>query len=459
MILLRSWLNDRVVDSTWLRRIYGLIAGWRARRASARGQRFRSAELQLGAWRLLGPGLFGVRRMAAVTSLVREGYFEDGRPAPISQNRFLHEFRAGQEADQIRARWGRFPLYDQVRMRHEGIDDPERQGDLMVLKSSDERTGEKGVLFIMYTETIRDFPAVYDVARLAKSYMLVLEPSWWGYQDSAFLSYLGSDLNVVVLAQWRPDFEFIQQLQSNLVPLRLGAGDWIDPGIFRPKVGPGRTYDLVMISGWSPFKRHALLFRTLRTIRRKHGRKLTVALIGYPLHWPRQNIEGLMRRYDVQEQCTIFENISPGEVAQIVGDSKAYVLLSRREGANRGLYESLFAGTPVIVHRHHRGVNLDQITEEVGLLADDDELPAVILSAVDGWQRFRPAEWARANTGWANSSRMLNQALLTIAREQGLPWTRDIVCKKNAPNLRYAQAGVHREFEAEYERLKGYLLA
>jgi hypothetical protein len=32
------------------------------------------------------------------------------------------------------------------------------------------------------------------------------------------------------------------------------------------------------------------------------------------------------------------------------------------------------------------------------------------------------------------------------------------VAKKNAPNLRYAELGIYKEFEEEYERLSSYLL-
>jgi len=458
LFVLRSRLNDLVVDSPSLRRLYGLVASGRAWWARAQGRRFQSADVLLQAWRLLGPDLFGKKRIAVVRELFQESCFSNGGPAPVVANELLREFSSSPEAQRIRHEFAGFPLADRVRMRYpRPNDDPERQGDLMVLKAYDEATGEKGVLYVMYSESIRRFPALFDLPRLASRYMLVLEPSWWGYQDAEFLLYLGADLDVVVLAQCRPDFEFIRDLQTNLVPARLGAGDWIDPDRFHPKASRDRAYDLVMVSGWNVLKRHTLLFRTLRKLKQEHGRVLSVALIGYPQHWTRTKIEKLMRRYDVQEQCTVFENIPHDEVARVVGDAKAYVLLSRREGANRGLYESLFCGTPVIVYRHHRGVNLDHVTKDVGRLADDEELAGVILSVVDGWEQFRPREWALANTGWVTSTRLLNRTLEGIARQRDLPWTTDIVGHKNAPNLKYAEAGVYRRFGPEYERLQQYL--
>ena len=460
MLVLHTWLNDLFVGSGSLQELYGRLADVRAAWARVRGRRFHRADVLLGAWRLLGPDLFGVKRIDALRKLLVDCCFEHGDLAPTRQNRLLWEFGRSAEAQRVRARYAVFPMADRVRMRHpRPNDDPERQGDLIVLKAYDEASGEKGVLYLMYTESIRQFPALFDLPRLASKYVLVLEPSWWGYQDAAFLLYLGSDLDVAVLAQCRPDFEFVQDLRSNLVPVRLGAGDWVDPENFHPQNGRHRTYDVVMVSGWNVLKRHRLLFRTLRELKRKRGRALSVALIGYPQHWTRVNIEKLMRRYGVQDQCTVFENIPHSEVARVVGDSKTYVLLSRREGANRGLYESLFCGTPVVVYRHHRGVNLDHVTEDVGRLADDAELEEVILSVVDGWERFRPRDWAVANTGWMNSTRILNRMIAGMAHRRGLPWTAEIVGHKNAPNLRYAEPGMYRRFDAEYERLQEYLLS
>ena len=201
MLVLRTWLNDWVVGSAPLRRLYGWVATGRAYVAGVRRRPFHRADVLLGAWRLLGPDLFGAKRIHAVRALLSEYCFENGELAPVRQNRLLAEFASGAEAQRVRQAFARFPLADRVRMRHpRPADDPERQGDLIVLKAHDEASGEKGVLYLMYGESIRQFPALFDLRRLASKYMIVLEPSWWGYEDAAFLLYLGSDLDVVVLA-------------------------------------------------------------------------------------------------------------------------------------------------------------------------------------------------------------------------------------------------------------------
>ena len=71
---------------------------------------------------------------------------------------------------------------------------------------------------------------------------------------------------------------------------------------------------------------------------------------------------------------------------------------------------------------------------------------------------FDPRSWALENAGYTNATRKLNAALSELAHHRGLPWTRDIVAKKNAPNLRYVELGRYKEFEEEYEGLGDFLL-
>jgi glycosyltransferase involved in cell wall biosynthesis len=338
-------------------------------------------------------------------------------------------------------------------------DDPERQGDLIILKRHDPATGEKGVILVSFTESVQRFAALFDLDAIASRYVLVFEPSWWGYQDHTFMMYLSSDLDVVIESPSRSDFDFIDGLGSNLVASRVGAGDWIDPDVFRPEESVRREYDLVMVSSWNPLKRHAELFQTLAGMRRGRGRSLRVALVGYPDGWTREDVERLARRHSVLDCITFFESIPHAEVARVVSRSRAYVLLSRREGANRALYEAIFCDTPVIVYRHHRGVNTDHVTGEVGVLFEDGRLEEAIAQLLDADSAPRPRAWGLEHTGFHNATRLLNESLRALAARRGSPWTTDIVEKKMAPALYYGRPGTYREFAEEYDRLATFLRA
>ncbi len=451
-------LRERADRLPGLHRLHGVAAGAAARLDMALGRRWAAVSRLQRAWRYAGEARVNPTLVLQAEGLIRAACYRGSELAPLAENGFVGEFLRSREARALRRFWDAVPLEHRVRLRKpRPEEDPERQGNLMALKSPDPSKGEKGVLLAMYSPTFPELVAVFDHARLFDRYRLVLEPSTWGYQDPALLLYLGAEAEVVVLAQRREDYEYLLAHGRNLKPLRLGAGDWIDPGQFRPAPREGFDFDLVMVSAWDPVKRHHALFEALRRLRDRHGRVLRAALVGYPMRWRRERIEAMMRRWGVAEQCTLFELVPPSRVAEIVSRSAVSLLLSHREGANRAIYESLFCDTPVLVPRHHIGVNLDHVNADTGLLFDDDALAPALLAAIDGRGSFRPRAWALANTGWANSTRRLNSFLREMALGRGEPWTRDIAERKNAPNLRYVRPGAYREFEAAHLGLEEYL--
>jgi glycosyltransferase involved in cell wall biosynthesis len=457
----RLWLKERVYESSFLKSLYASWADFQSRRALGRGEPYEAARRMFQVWRHLGTDGLGERRVARLLQLVRENCYRDGRLLPAAENGLRLHFIRSAKALEIRKLYGSFPLEHRVRMRFPRPEsDPERQGDLIVLKPYDAATGERGVLMVMYGEGIVALAAIYDLAALASRYTLVLETSGWGYQEVSFFLYLGSDLNVLVQSPRIQDFEFIEGLDSNLIPVRTGSGEWVDSSTFHPReAGAEAEFDLVMVAAWDPLKRHELLFRAVARLKRERGGNgLRMALIGYAMGWPRKRIERLLQRYGLENDCTIFERIPHAEVARIVANSKVSLLLSRQEGSNRSVYESMFCGTPVIVYRHHRGINLEHVNERTGLLADDDELASAIAKIVDNPEAFDPRGWALENIGYENATAIVNEGLRALAARRGLLWTRDIAAKKNAPNLRYAEPGIYKSFEGEYERLKDYLL-
>jgi glycosyltransferase involved in cell wall biosynthesis len=452
-----QWFKDRFYSSRALQYPYRSWLDMRSKAALARRQPFAAASRMLHMWRQLGTEGFGAERVARLMEVVRENCYHDGKLLSAADNRLRLEFVQSDKAREIRKLYGAFAPEHRVRLRYPNDDDPERQGDLMVLKRYDPQSGERGVLMLMYSEAVLAMAAMYDLGALASQYMFVLEPSSWGYQDARFLLYLGSDLDVLIQSPRFEDFEFIESLRTNLVAVRVGAGEWVDPAIFQAREkDKSAEYDVVMLAAWDPLKRHEVFFRAAARVKRE--RPLRFALIGYDMGWTREPIERLLRQYDLENDATIYEDIPHAEVARIVADSKVSLLLSQREGASRAIYESMFCGTPIIVYRQQCGVNLDHVNQHTGLLADDDELADVIKSVLDRPEAFDPRSWAVENAGYSKATEKINAALAEMATRRGYLWTRDIEAKKNAPNLRYAAAGVHQDFAAEYERLGEFLL-
>lgn len=375
----------------------------------------------------------------------------------VGENKWLKAFVGTHEADRLRAHFAGVAMDHRVRLREPNDEDPRRQGNLIILKRHDPATGEKGVLLLTYSEPLRRFPAMYDLAALAGRYAFVLEPSSWGYEDPTYFLYVGADVDVVVQAPWYRDFQFLHELRSNIHPVRFGAGDWVDPDVFASSVPRGsRRFDVVVVSSWSPWKRHRDLFRAAAELKHR-GVILRIALVGYPLVWDQDRITRLLEEFGVRQQCTIFDSIPQSEVAGVVGDSEAYVLLSRREGANRALYEALFCDTPVVVYAGHRGVDTEMVQNGVGILYEPAGLGDAILSVLSNRAAFRPLAWARDNSGYLNSTAALNAVLRQMVTQRGLPWTRDIVPKKNAPEVRYVRDEDRELMQPEYPLLAEFL--
>ena len=455
----RTAWKRRMADSSLLQRAYAATRGGLSRFAALRGHPYEAARQLLSAWKHLPPERFGAPRERRFARMLRDGCFDGDQLRPVAQNAFRRDLVDSRVGREIRARYGAFPLEHRVRMRFpRDNDDPERQGDLMILKNPDPATGERGVILLMFHETVQYVAATYDLGALAPHWSLVLETSNWGAQDARFLPYIGSDLEVHVFAPRAPDHAWFEALRTNVQPIRLGSGEWVDPAVFQKPEVAERAYDVAMVAAWDPLKRHEVLLQALRKIRDVHGRRLKAVLIGYRMAWERSQVEALVRAYGLEEDCTFFEMIPQAEVARLVAASGVSVLLSLQEGANRAVYESLFCDTPVVVSREHKGINLEHVNKSTGLLAGDEEVADALLCVLDDRARFTPRAWAQEHIGFHVARRLLNERLRETALAADRPWTRDIAGKKNAPSQRYTEPGLYRSFEAAYASLSAHLL-
>jgi len=451
--------KERVGRSSLLRRAYALGVGLRSRLASLTGHPFAAARHLLRGWKHLGEEGLGRRRAARALSLIERATRRDGTLVPVRENALRADFLRSRTARGLRAKFGAFPLEHRVRLRYPRPDpDPERQGDLVILKSPDDATGEKGVILVMYHEGIEAVAAVFDLEVLATRWQFVLETSNWGAQDGRFLPYIGADVDALVMAPRAEDFAFFERLGTNLVPIRVGSGEWVDPAVFVPKPEDEPfLHDVVMVASWDPLKRHATLFDAIAALARR-GRRLSVCLIGVPGAMTREDVAAMATARGLGEQVTIHEKIPHAEVARLVARSRVSVLLSRQEGSNRAVYESLFVGTPAVVFADHKGIDLGHVNARTGRLARDAELPDALAAVIDGRAAFDPAAYAREELGYANAARKVNDALKRLAAAKGRPFTREIVGKRNAPNLRYVEPGVYARFAADYDGLASALI-
>ena len=322
---------------------------------------------------------------------------------------------------------------------------------LMVLKPKISAT-EKGVLLIKFSETLGKMIKHADIEKLTQDYTLLIEPSWSGYCDADLMYYTQFKDPIFVETPDQGDFEFLIRLNSNLVPLAVGSGDWVDPAIAEPYLSAPKKFDLVMNSHWGKWKRHFALFQAIR------GTGLKVALIGFS--WDKRSVEDihkLARYYGVAEQIEIFEKVPFDKVMEINAQSRYAVLLSLKEGANRAIPEAMFANTPAIVLSETVGGVQKNVSRESGRVCKQKDLKFVIQSLTSAPPSFNPRQWAVANISHKTSTEFVNRQLKANAFNNGLAWTTDIVERKNSPELAYANLSDKEDMLPNNQQLSNYV--
>jgi glycosyltransferase involved in cell wall biosynthesis len=327
----------------------------------------------------------------------------------------------------------------------------------MILKAWNPDNNEKGVIALHYTESLAKFASLYNLQKISKHYRIVLEPSWWGYQNVYFLFYLYLSTDIIIQCPDQDDYEFINKINNNFNATRIGAGDWVDEKLFCDGKNQNKLYDIVMVGNWSKIKRHEVLFDAIS--KNNEIRKFKIALIGYPSHGRTKNdIINEAEKYGIYNNITIYENINVDNVADVLRKSKLNVLLSKGEGANRGIYEGMFSGNVIVLYNRNRGVNKLNINEETGVLSSEQELPDILYKCVKGYNKYNTADWANNNIGAINSSKNMNEIIKNIAISKGEEWTTDIAYKMNKPNNLYYKNSDRIKLEFEYNNLINYLL-
>ena len=320
--------------------------------------------------------------------------------------------------------------------------------DLIVLKRATAQ--EKGVILLKYARTFSAVHALLDMRALHERYTFVLEPCWAGYCDPSLLMFVAPGNPVFVQCFTREDYELVTRIGEPLVPLRLGPADWVDADLFSPPSSVEKTHDVVMVANWARHKRHVQLFRALKRISDRHIR---VLLIGFP--WGGRTAEDIRREAAAEAgahiSVDVVERLTAGEVADRVSRCKVFVFLSRKEGDNKALVESMFLDVPVIVYDKTIGGAASRVNPSTGILASDEQLADKIRDMLDRHQEFAPRQWACSHSGSAVATRVLDEEIRRVVTRAGGRYTESIVEKANSPNLAYKDPACRARFQADYD--------
>lgn len=315
-------------------------------------------------------------------------------------------------------------------------------GRILVLKVprlADGQVLEKGALVIKFTETFGPAFQGLDVQRLARYFRIILEPSWVGYSLPAILAWTRlSPEKVVVMAPYQPDHDLLRAIDSNLVPVTVGPADWVNPTRFRKLEGVEKTYDAIYVANYNPMKRVDRYLRAVVRVSRsrpEYRAALLCAGVGKGEFGPvtQETIAWAKTRANLD----FLRGGNQVMLNELFNRSKVNVLLSLREGMNKGLAEGLFAGTPALLLAESACGNHRHINPETGRVVPDRELEGALGWFSDHDAQFQPHRWAEANISPAASTANLSRELSLLEVAEGRDWTTDLWVKANQPEMKY----------------------
>ena len=223
------------------------------------------------------------------------------------------------------------------------------------------------------------------------------------------------------------DFDFIKQLNTNLIPVEFGASDWLDSNIFHPIPDLKKKYDCIMVCDWFNYKRHYSLLRAMSAIK-KHSLK---AILVSNAEGIIDTLKNVARYYGVEDNVTFLQGLSQDKLNVLYNESKVNLLLSYKEGANKTLFEGMFANTPAVLINNNIGVNKSYINDETGKLIDEKDLPATLVMFSQEYAKYNPRQWVMNKISCQKTTQKLNAILKNVALQKGEEWTEDIRIKVN----------------------------
>lgn len=282
---------------------------------------------------------------------------------------------------------------------------------------------ERGLVFISFESQWVKLLRRLDLRDFAERYDLVLAPSGSPHNLINYVFAAEYPGTLYTLMSNHSDLAAMPGVSAKLVTVPLYASSWVNPAWFAPKPRTARVFDVIMVANFAKFKRHHVLFRALPSM----PREFRILLIGQ--HQDARtsaSVEDEARWYGVRDRFTLRVNQSYSAVARAFCESRASVILSRREGSCVVVAESMFADAPVAVLENAELGSRAFINDRTGIFVREEELAEQLAELVEHADCFAPRAWAETHISCRQSSKLLNAVVQDHARKQGRTWTRDL---------------------------------
>lgn len=341
------------------------------------------------------------------------------------------------------------------------FDDPAEMidGIVNILKVPSEN--EKGVLIVNYNYYFPLFFKFFDLEKLTRHYIVILEPSWAGYCDLGILSYSLLESEVYVQTYERRDREFINKVGMNFVPVDVGPNWFVNHNTFKPNnIHKVKDIDVLVVSAWAKFKRHRQLFKALSKVELfEDTNEIKIVCIGYPADLTKKDIESYAKMYGLERNVELYEWLNPEEVAKFYNRAKVNILWSRFEGNNRSVIEGMLCNTPCILRQgHNYGQNYDYINNCTGAFSDERDLPHVLKSISKGEAEFHPRQYVIENHSCYEATKIINEVIKEQEVKNNRVWITDLEVKTNELHgMNYLRSTARESFSKSHSELKKFI--
>lgn len=308
---------------------------------------------------------------------------------------------------------------------------------------------EKGVFLVKYTEIMNALPFIFDMKKLQERYHLVIEPSWESpYQlYSAFLP-----LDSFIFAQSLSEREQKIHKDHGFYPVPVCAGDWINIKNFKPDYTLEKKYDFCIIANFIPLKRYPFMLSSIQKYWKGDLKFAIMAskFVGNDKNW----INDLLDKYGLKDKVDLSVEIPPTEVNRILNQSYCHLLGSRREGANKANFESMTAGTPVVVYKYHIGFPNWRYKKPMVVNYTDSKTMVDAIKECRNISKQEVAEKAKEMIGSKIATRVINDEIKRVTTAAGDEWTMDILEKVNNVHAFYYDPDDVQKCIADYRYLE-----
>ena len=296
---------------------------------------------------------------------------------------------------------------------------------------------EKGTIIVKFSETFAPMYLALNLRLLTKYFYIVLEPSSVGYSLPEILVWgnLGNE-KIIVLSAYREDFKFLLDTNTNLVPIKLGPADWVDTSKFYKTTATKKIYDAIYVANFNPIKRVERYIRAVVNISRiRPNYKAALVLAGHGD--AKREVLATLECSKKHTSIDVYFDLKQVEINDLFNKSKVNILISLREGSNKGLAEGLFSDTPALLIEESVSGNHLHINDQTGRVVPDSQLESALIWFSDHYTNFTSRDWAMKHISPVASTQILSRKVKELALSDGGQWSTDLFVKVNKPELNY----------------------